>query len=61
MFNIKPEQGQMPQVSKEQVSMVKGLLQKKGISAEMWVRQICAQRGINVDEYMEQFRDVSLP
>ena len=54
-------QGQMPQVSKEQVSIVKGLLQKKGISAEMWVRQLCAQRGINVDDFMEQFRDVSLP
>ena len=54
-------QGQMPQVSKEQVSMVKGLLQKKGISAEMWVRQLCAQRGINVEEFMAQFKDVSLP
>ena len=55
------QQGQMPQINKEQVSLVKGLLQKKGISAEMWVRQLCAQRGINVDEFMEQFKDVSLP
>ena len=54
-------QGQMPQVSREQISLVKGLLQKKGVSAEMWVRQLCAQRGINVDDFMEQFRDVSLP
>ena len=54
-------QGQMPQISKEQVSIVRGLLQKKGISAETWVRQLCAQRGINVDEFMEQFRDASLP
>jgi len=53
--------GQMPQVSPEQVSFVKGLLKNKGISAEMWVRQLCAQRGINVDEFMEQFKDVSLP
>ena len=55
------QQGQMPQVNKEQVNLVKGLLQKKGISAETWVRQLCAQRGINVDEFMEQFKDVSLP
>ena len=59
MFNI--NQGQKPQITKEQVSMVKGLLQNKGISAEMWVRQLCAQRGINVEEFMEQFKDVSLP
>ena len=52
---------QMPKVSREQVSMVRSLLQKKGISAEMWVRQLCAQRGINVDEFMQQFKDVSLP
>ena len=61
MFNINPQKGQMPQVSKEQVNMVKGLLQNRGISAETWVRQLCAQKGINVDEFMEQFRDVSLP
>ena len=61
MFNFNPQQGQTPQVSQEQVSFVKGLLQKKGISAEMWVRQLCAQRGINVEEFMEQFKDVSLP
>ena len=64
MFNFNKgqmPQGQMPQVSKEQVTMVKGLLQNKGISAEAWVRQLCAQRGINVDEFMEQFKDVSLP
>lgn len=51
----------MPQVSQEQVSFVKGLLQKRGVTAEMWVRQLCSQRGINVDEFMEQFKDVSLP
>ena len=61
MMQMNTQQGQMPQVSKEQVSMVKGLLQKKGISAEMWVRQLCSQKGINVDEFMEQFKDVSLP
>lgn len=52
---------QMPQVSKEQISFVKDLLTKKGMSAETWVRQLCAQRGINVDEFMQQFKDVTLP
>jgi hypothetical protein len=51
----------MPKISKEQVSLVKGMIRNKGISAEAWVRQLCAQRGINVDEFMEQFRDVTLP
>ena len=51
---------QTPQVSKEQISFVKDLLAKKGLSAETWVRQICAQGGINVTEFMEQFKDVSL-
>ena len=50
----------MPQVSQEQISYVKSLLKTKGISAETWVRQLCAQRGINVDEFMSQFKDVSL-
>ena len=61
MFNMNQNQeGQMPQVSQEQISYVKSLLSKKGISAETWVRQICAQRGINVEEFMEQFKGVSL-
>lgn len=51
---------EIPQVSKEQVSFVKELISKKGISAETWVRQICAMRGIDVNEFMEQFKDVSL-
>ena len=54
-------QTQMPQVTPEQVSMVKSLLSQKKISAEAWVRQLCAQRGINVDEFMQQFKDVNLP
>lgn len=52
---------QTPQVSQEQISYVKSLLSQKGMSAETWVRQICAQRGINVEEFMEQFRNVNLP
>ena len=54
-------QNQMPQVSQEQISLVKNLLSKKGMSAETWVRQICSQRGINVDEFMDQFKDVNIP
>ena len=52
---------QMPKVSPEQINMVKSLLSQKGMSAEAWVRQLCAQRGINVDEFMQQFKDVTLP
>lgn len=52
--------GQMPNISKEQIAFVKNLISQKGISAETWVRQLCAQRGINVDEFMQQFKDVSL-
>lgn len=62
MFRLQtPEQNPVPQVSREQVSLVKSLLSQKGISAETWVRQLCAQRGINVDEFMQQFKDVNLP
>lgn len=53
-------QSKMPKVSPEQVNMVKDMVSKKGMSAETWVRQICTQRGIDVDEFMEQFRNVSL-
>ena len=62
MFNIPNNvQQPTPQISPEQISYIKSILSKKGISAEMWVRQLCAQRGINVDEFMEQFKNVSLP
>lgn len=50
-----------PQVNAQQVLLVKNFLAKKGMSAETAVRQICNQRGINVDEFMAQFRDVTLP
>lgn len=53
-------QPQMPNISKEQISLVKNMIAGKGISAEAWVRQLCAQRGINVEEFMQQFKDVSL-
>ena len=62
MFQFQtPNSQNTPQVSKEQISYVKSLLSNKGISAETWVRQLCAQRGINVDEFMQQFKDVNLP
>ena len=60
-FTMGNQMGQMPKVTPDQVNMVKSLLSQKGMSAEAWVRQLCAQRGINVDEFMEQFRDVTLP
>ena len=53
--------GQLPKVSPEQINMVKNLISQKGISAETWVRQLFAQRGIDVNSFMEQFRDVTLP
>ena len=52
---------QMPQVNPQQVAFVKNLLSKKGMSAEAMVRQICGQRGINVDEFMAQFKDATIP
>lgn len=53
-------QTQIPKINPEQLALVKNLIQQKGMSAEAWVRQLCAQRGINVDEFMQQFKDVSL-
>lgn len=50
-----------PQVNPQQIAFVKNLLSQKGMKAETMVRQLCAQRGINVDEFMEQFKDVTLP
>ena len=59
-MNLMGNTGQMPQVSPEQIRMVKDMISQKGISAETWVRQLCAQRGIDVNEFMQQFKDVSL-
>ena len=61
LMNLLGNNTQMPKVSPEQINMVKDMVSKKGISAETWVRQLCAQRGINVNEFMEQFKDVTLP
>ena len=49
-----------PQVNPQQIAFVKNLLQQKGMTAEAMVRQLCSQRGINVDDFMAQFKDVSL-
>ena len=56
-----PAPNSMPQVDPQKISMVKSFLSQKGMSAEALVRQICGQRGINVDEFMAQFKDVNLP
>ena len=62
MFQMNPiPNNPTPQINPQQISYVKRLLSKKGMSAEAMVRQICGQRGINVDEFMQQFKDVTLP
>ena len=58
---MNPLMSNVPQISQEQIAMVKNLISKKGITAETWVRQLCSQRGINVDEFMQQFKDVNIP
>lgn len=50
-----------PQVNPQQIAFVKNLLSQKGMTAEAMVRQLCGQRGINVEEFMEQFRDANIP
>ena len=55
------QNNQMPQVNPQQISFVKNLLSQKGMTAEAMVRQICNQRGINVEEFMQQFKDVNIP
>ena len=59
--NVPQASSPTPQVNPQQIALVKNLLAQKGITAEAWVRQLCSQRGINVDEFMAQFRDVTLP
>jgi len=63
MFSLGQNSGQTPtpQVNPQQVAFVKNLLSQKGMTAEAMVRQICNQRGINVDEFMAQFKDANLP
>lgn len=64
MFSLNSNQNNVsptPQVNPQQVAFVKNLLSQKGMSAEAMVRQICNQRGINVDEFMAQFKDATLP
>ena len=58
--NVPNMNGSMPQVNPQQIALVKNLLSQKGITAEAWVRQLCNQRGINVDEFMAQFKDVNI-
>jgi len=62
MFQMNPTPNTpTPQVNPQQISFVKNMLSQKGVSAETMVRQLCAQRGINVEEFMAQFKDVTLP
>jgi len=62
MFSLNTGQNTpTPQVNPQQIAFVKNLLSQKGVSAETMVRQLCNQRGINVDEFMSQFKDVTLP
>lgn len=58
--NVPNTNASMPQVNPQQIAIVKNLLSQKGITAEAWVRQLCNQRGINVDEFMAQFKDVNI-
>lgn len=59
--NPTPTPTPAPQVNPQQIAFVKNLLAQKGMTAEAMVRQLCGQRGINVDEFMAQFKDVNLP
>ena len=62
MYSLNPSQPTpTPQVNPQQIAFVKNLLSQKGMTAEAMVRQLCNQRGINVDEFMAQFKDVTLP
>lgn len=40
----------------QQVQGILGMLNGKGMNAEQAVRNICKQRGINVDEFMSQLK-----
>lgn len=40
----------------EQIRQLLGMLGGKGLNPEQAVRNICRQRGINVDEFMSQLK-----
>ena len=48
--------GNFPKVDESKIAFVKNMLKEKGMSAEAMVRQICTQRGIDVDQFMSQFK-----
>jgi len=55
MFNFPSSSGgQMP--PNNQINMIKAMLSASGMSAEQLVRKTCEERGINVDEFMKQFK-----
>lgn len=48
--------GNFPKVDESKIAFVKNMLKEKGMSAEAMVRQICTQRGIDVEQFMSQFK-----
>ena len=56
LFQNQQNQAQTPMFSKEQINIIKKMLNRKGMSAESLVRQICTQRGINVNDLINQFK-----
>lgn len=42
----------MPQINPNQIQMIKQMLSKNGVTAEQMVRQICQQRGYDVNEFL---------
>ena len=61
IFNMsKDTKPQMPKITPEQMSMAKSFMAKNNMSAESLVKMICKMRGIDVDEFMEQFKGFSV-
>jgi hypothetical protein len=48
--------GNFLKVDESKIAFVKNMLKEKGMSAEAMVRQICTQRGIDVEQFMSQFK-----
>lgn len=48
---------QIPKIDQQQIRLIQSLMALKGISAEEMVRDICKQRGIDVDAFMKQIEE----
>lgn len=46
----------MPKINQQQIQMAKAFLDGKGMTAEQAVRMICQQRGIDVNQLVNQFK-----